>query len=75
MPGIYLRCDSCGATLSGHEVSDKPRGLHWSEAEKLREAARALGWTGPLTRESNSDKCPACSARPVLERADALREE
>jgi hypothetical protein len=59
MSGIYLRCDKCGATLSGEDVV--PGGLHWSQCPKLQEAARERGWTGPLTRESDSDLCPECT--------------
>lgn len=61
MTGIYLRCDKCGATLGGEEVTDASNGLHWSQYSVLLDAARKLGWTGPLTRQSNSDMCPECS--------------
>lgn len=61
MTGIYLRCDKCGATLGGEQVTRHERGLHWSETSTLADEARRLGWTGALTRESNSDLCPACS--------------
>lgn len=61
MPGICLKCDSCGATLGGEQVSTKERGLHWGEAHILQSEARKLGWTGPLSRESRSDKCQKCS--------------
>lgn len=61
MTGIYLKCDKCGKTLGGEDVTTAERGLHWSQWPQLQEAARKLGWTGPLTRESNTDKCPECS--------------
>lgn len=61
MTGIYLRCDACGATLGGEQVSSARNGLHWSHSPALVKAARELGWTGPLSRESNDDRCPRCS--------------
>lgn len=64
MTGIYLKCDECGNTFGGEEVEPKvnyPMGLHWSQSCLLKEEARKEGWTGALTRESNSDKCPECS--------------
>ncbi len=64
MSGIYLKCDSCGATLGGEQVTTKERGLHWSEAHILKERALALGWTGDLDRDSTNDRCPECSKKP-----------
>lgn len=61
MTGIYLKCDTCGKTLGGEEVTFASQGLHWSDTAQLQKAARELGWTGPLTRDSNSDRCPECS--------------
>lgn len=61
MTGIYLKCDKCGATLGGEEVTTATNGLHWSHWPQLQAAARERGWTGPLTRESDSDRCPECS--------------
>lgn len=62
MTGIYLRCDKCGATLGGEEVDrSSSRGLSYGEAHKLQEEARRRGWTGPLTWDSNQDRCPKCS--------------
>ena len=61
MTGIYLKCDKCGATLGGEEVTRDRNGLHWSHFKRLQEAARLLGWTGALDRDSNSDLCPECS--------------
>lgn len=61
MTGIYLKCDSCGITLGGESVTKDANGLHWSRWKQLQDAARDLGWTGPLTRESGADKCPKCS--------------
>ena len=63
MTGIYLKCDKCGATLGGEEVTSDQKGLHWSHFKRLQKAARDLGWTGPLDRESNSDLCPECSKK------------
>jgi len=59
MPGIYLRCDTCGTTFERANPKDEP--FHWSRFYSLQAEARAEGWTGPLTRDSDSDKCPACS--------------
>lgn len=61
MTGIYLRCDGCGATLGGEQVSPRPQGLGWADEAALRARARELGWTGPLTRSSGTDLCPGCS--------------
>lgn len=70
MTGIYLRCDTCGATLGGEEVErQKERGLSYGEWPKLQDAARQRGWTGPLTRESNEDRCPLCSTTSPQEKA------
>jgi hypothetical protein len=63
MYGIYLKCDSCGATLGG-EIFDPPL-TRW-EDKKLQAKARELGWTGPLTRESDKDRCPSCSLPFVI---------
>jgi hypothetical protein len=65
MTGIYIKCDSCGKTLGGEQVSPKERGLHWSEAHILKEEALNLGWTGELDRSSTSDRCPECSSAPA----------
>lgn len=63
MTGIYLRCDECGATLGGEEVTTAEQGLRWSQWRALQKAARELGWTGPLDWSSESDKCPTCSQK------------
>lgn len=65
MPGIYIKCEKCGATIDGAEVTrDTPqqRPLHWSEAHTLRAKAKELGWTEPAKGE---DLCPACSEKPA----------
>jgi hypothetical protein len=65
MTGIYLKCDKCGATLGGEQVTDwsKPQGLHWSESPALAKAARERGWTGNLDRNGPS-YCPQCTPVP-----------
>lgn len=64
MTGIYLKCDRCGATIDGAEVTRDPPGqrpLHWSQSPTLRREAAAMGWTHP---EPDKDLCPACSKTP-----------
>jgi hypothetical protein len=64
--GIYLQCDICKATLGGEQVTanpDPPPG--WFNQGILRDAARKLGWTGPLNSDSDSDRCPECSRAAV----------
>lgn len=64
MTGIYLKCDECGATIDGAEVTRDPPGqrpLHWSESPTLRREAAKLGWTQP---EPGKDLCPECSKPP-----------
>lgn len=63
MTGIYLKCDSCGDTIGGEKATDRWGGLIWCEAQTLQDYARSIGWTGPLTRESSTDKCPECSIK------------
>ena len=58
MTGICLVCDKCGEELSGSKM--KPA-FNWSDERKLRKIAIELGWTGELTRQSDSDLCPKCS--------------
>lgn len=57
--GINLRCDCCGAKFIANPDVGKGGG---KEAEdELRRQAVDAGWTGPMTRESDTDKCRACS--------------
>lgn len=62
MSGTYIKCDRCGATLSGAEVSNRPLGLGHGQNHVLREAARKLGWTGEFEYHSTNDLCPKCSS-------------
>lgn len=65
MNSIYLRCDICGATYDGEKSDAKGNlrvgGIPWSREHELRDEGRAQGWTGPLDRDSTTDRCPACS--------------
>lgn len=63
MPGIYLKCDQCGKTLGGEEATNRWHGLNWCGEHILQDYARSIGWTGPLTSESNSDRCPKCTTK------------
>lgn len=77
MTGIYLKCEACGATLGGEQVTANPnmRGVDWGNAPVLVDAARKLGWTGSMTSQSNDDRCPACSrATPSAGAATPARE-
>ncbi len=63
---ICLKCDTCGNVYNGGNGSTKPgpvmpRGYAALQEQLLQADARMLGWTGPLTRESTTDKCPTCS--------------
>lgn len=57
---ICLHCDLCGATLNRTAGGNT---YHWSREDSLREKAWELGWTGPLTRQSDTDRCPECNAK------------
>jgi hypothetical protein len=62
MYGIYLKCESCGKTIGGEEVTPRHRGaptLGRFDGAKLRALAADRGWTH---EEPDSDFCPACSA-------------
>lgn len=65
MPGIYLKCDACGATLGGEAVGSAERGPSWFQYSLLQDLARLRGWTGPLSRDSNSDRCPSCAKTEI----------
>ena len=62
--GICLRCDQCGKTLGWHEVFDD-LDRAW-DVRGFTDAARALGWTGPLDRKSETDRCPECGELPRM---------
>lgn len=53
----YIRCDKCGARIA-------PAVEHLSRSDtetELRKTAIAAGWTGPMTPDSNDDRCPNCT--------------
>ena len=58
---LVLQCDKCQATYTGDPYWKRGHNSAGGGA-LLRQEARAIGWTGPLTRESNTDRCPDCSA-------------
>ena len=60
MTGVYLKCNSCGKTLGGEEVTDATNGLHWSQRGFLQRKAKEFGWTGEMNSNSY-DLCPVCS--------------
>ena len=51
--GYVLRCDKCGVYLDAHVRRAKG-------PEAIRQIARDAGWTGPMTRETDQDRCPDC---------------
>lgn len=60
MTGIYLRCDLCGDVLD--KTNNTPTGTyHWSQQSQLQQEARERGWSGSLSRSSDSDLCPPCT--------------
>lgn len=61
MPGIYLQCDQCSATVDGAEAT---RGttqspLNFSQKAELMAFARSKGWT--KSADGARDLCPACA--------------
>lgn len=63
---LGLGCDFCDARYNGGNGGSiagpyKPQGYMGYEENKIREDARSVGWTGPMTRDSTTDRCPACS--------------
>lgn len=58
MYGIYLKCETCGKTIGGEDVTPKQQGIptltRW-EGKKLRELAAERGWT---SGESDTGYCP-----------------
>lgn len=57
--GINLRCDGCGAKFVANP--DVGAGSGKAGEAELQRQARVAGWTGPLTRESDDDRCPNCT--------------
>lgn len=61
MYGIYLKCETCGATVGGEEVTPREQGVptltRW-QGRELRDRAAQRGWTHS---RPDSDFCPACS--------------
>lgn len=55
--GVYLQCDSCGATLDAPVENDRIS----ANEHKLKQLAKSLGWTGDLDRQSTNDLCPECN--------------
>jgi len=64
---ISIQCQCCKANYNGGNGSTKPgpivAGYKAYEDETIRRDARALGWTGPMTRNSDIDLCPDCSKK------------
>jgi len=61
MYGIYLKCEKCGKTIGGEDVTPKQQGiptLGRFEGRRLRELAAERGWTH---HPPNDDLCPECS--------------
>lgn len=60
MYGICLKCDRCGATIGGEQVTANPQPpLGRWEWEKLRAAAAERGWK---FRPPGYDYCPECAS-------------
>lgn len=60
MYGIYLRCETCGKTIGGEDVTPKQKGfepLGRSDGRKLRALAAERGWTH---YPYDDDYCPEC---------------
>jgi hypothetical protein len=57
--GINLRCDQCEAKFIANPDVGKGGG-NAAEAE-LRRQAVAAGWTGPMSRDNDTDSCAACA--------------
>lgn len=67
MYGIYLKCERCGKTIGGEDVTPKQQGIQtlkrW-EGVRLRELAAERGWTH---QPPDADPCPECSKTPSRE--------
>lgn len=64
MYGIYLKCERCGKTIGGEDVTPKQQGiptLTRRQGSKLRALAADLGWTHLAP---DADLCPECSKMP-----------
>jgi hypothetical protein len=60
MYGIYLKCEQCGATIGGEQVTQNPEPpLGRFKGVELRARAAALGWKFV---PPDSDYCPTCSS-------------
>lgn len=59
MPGFYIRCDKCGATIEGRHYD--LYGHSFGQAAELVKIARDKGWTGDMTECATNDRCPACA--------------
>jgi hypothetical protein len=61
MYGIYLKCEHCGTTIGGEDVTPKQQGIptltRW-QGRELRERAAQRGWTH---EPPDGDLCPECS--------------
>lgn len=63
MYGIYLKCEHCGKTIGGENVTPTQQGIptltRW-QGRELRERAAQRGWTH---RPPDSDLCTECSMK------------
>ena len=68
---VCVRCDTCGIEFRGEPFDrvakvNRPMGHGILGANSLRAEAYSLGWTGRMTHDSDTDKCPKCSANVEL---------
>lgn len=62
MYGIYLKCEGCGATIGGEDVTPKQQSiptLTRFEGVRLRELAALRGWVS--VADADKDYCPVCA--------------
>lgn len=62
MTGIHIKCEKCGKTLGGEEVTPRQQGIRTlvrGDGYKLRELAAPLGW---VHTPPNDDLCPGCAS-------------
>jgi hypothetical protein len=59
--GCYLKCEGCGATIDGAQVTANPEPplTRW-QGDELRKRAAERGWVSD--RRADTDWCPACTA-------------